>query len=330
VQILSPSARRIRRLLLAALLLVVILPVAACFDPLDRAGSRDPNPNHIVVGSGTFPESQIIGQIYIDALRANGFKVSDRLNSGTRERYIPALRAGDIDLVPDYVGNLLQYLAKSAKGIDAQRADALQSLTVLPAIEAALPQVLGADLVTYSPAPGSNSDSVTVSRETADRHHLVTIDDLARLSQTQTVTFMANSEFATRPVGLPGLLENYGLKVDFRPNNDSGGPATQKALLSGNVTAADIYTTTPLLLQTDKVAVLDDPRGNFPANNVVPVLAREKNSPRLRTVLDAVSAKLTLQQLQSLNDMVSGSRKIEIEDAAKDWVRAQGLNRRIG
>ncbi len=313
---------------LAALsLLLVMLPVTACFDPLDRAGSRDPNPSHVVVGSGTFPESQIIGQIYIDVLRDNGFTVSDRLNSGTRERYIPALRAGDIDLVPDYVGNLLQYLAKSAKGIDSGRVDQLRSLTALPDIEAALPQVLGTDLVTYTPAPGSNSDSVTVTRSTADQHHLVSIGDLGRLSQTQTVSLMANSEFATRPVGLPGLLDTYGLKVDFRPNNDSGGPATQKELLSGRVTAADIYTTTPLLLQTDKVVVLDDPKHNFPANNVVPVLAKDKDSPRLRRVLDAVSAKLTLQQLQSLNDMVSGSRKIEIEDAAKRWVQAQGLNR---
>lgn len=330
MQLPRPHAHRRRHLLLAALSLLVILPSAACFDPLDRAGSRDPNPAHVVVGSGAFPESQIIGQIYIDVLRANGFKVSDRLNSGTRERYIPALRAGDIDLVPDYAGNLLQYLAKSAKGIGAEQVDRLQSLTALSDIEAALPQVLGANLVTYTPAPGSNSDSVTVARSTADRYHLVSIGDLGRLSQTQTVSFMANSEFATRPVGLPGLLKNYGLKVDFRPNNDSGGPATQKELLGGGVTAADIYTTTPLLLQTDRVVVLDDPKKNFPANNVVPVLAKAKDSPRLRRVLDAVSAKLTLQQLQSLNDMVSGSRKIEIEDAAEDWVQAQDLNRRIG
>jgi osmoprotectant transport system substrate-binding protein len=140
---------------------------------------------------------------------------------------------------------------------------------------------------------------------------------------------MANSEFATREVGVPGLERNYGLKVDFRPNNDSGGQATINELTSGRVTAADIYTTTPAIT-TEDLVVLDDPKHNFPANNIVPVLAKSKDSPKLRAVLDAVSSKLTVEELRNLNELVSGKEKLEVEDAAKRWVEAQNLNKALG
>lgn len=327
----TPPRRRARAepVLVSAIVLLVAVLVAGCFDPLDRAGSRDPDPKHVVVGSGGVLEAQIIGQIYIDVLEANGFTVENQLNSGTRERYLPALRAGDIDVVPDYIGNLMQYLASVAPGLTEDQVAEYSSLTSLADIEAGLPRVLGDDLLTYTPAPGSNSDSVTVTRETADRWNLVSIADLAEVSRTQTVTFMANSEFATREVGVPGLERNYGLKVDFRPNNDSGGQATINELTSGRVTAADIYTTTPAIT-TEDLVVLEDPKHNFPANNIVPVVATAKDSDDLRRVLDAVSAKLTVDELRALNEMVSGNEKLEVEEAAKRWVEEQNLDTQLG
>lgn len=327
----TPQSRRTRArlVLLPVFVLLIAALVAGCFDPLSRAGSRDPDPDHIVVGSGGVLESQIIGQIYIDALEANGFSVENQLNSGTRERYLPALRSGDIDLVPDYIGNLLQYLASADPGLTEDQVSEYSSLTSLPDIENALPAVQGDDLLTYTPAPGSNSDSVTVTQESADKWNLKSIADLARVSETETVSFMANSEFATREVGVPGLERNYGLKVDFKPNNDSGGQATINELTSGRVTAADIYTTTPAIT-TENLVVLDDPKHNFPANNVVPVLAKSKDSPKLRQVLDAVSSKLTVEELRNLNDLVSGEEKLEVEDAAERWVKQQNLNKELG
>ncbi|ETD33176.1 ABC transporter substrate-binding protein [Williamsia sp. D3] len=319
----------IRLTLLPLIVMLLATVVAGCFDPLNRAGSRDPDPRHVVVGSGGVLESQIIGQIYIDVLEANGFTAENQLNSGTRERYLPALRAGDIDIAPDYIGNLLQYLAAAAPGLSEDEVTKYSSLTSLPDIENALPAVLGDDLLTYTPAPGSNSDSVTVTRQSAEKWNLVSIADLARVAQSETVSFMANSEFATREVGVPGLRRNYGLDVDFKPNNDSGGQATINELTSGRVTAADIYTTTPAIT-TENLVVLEDPKHNFPANNIVPVLAKSKDSPELRKVLDAVSAQLTVEELRNLNEMVSGTQKLEVEDAAERWVRDHGLNKQLG
>src|SRR6201988_1769938 len=65
----------------------------------------------IVVGSGDFPESEIVAEIYAQALRANGFEIGRRMGIGSRETYIPALKDHSIDLVPEYIGNLLLYFA---------------------------------------------------------------------------------------------------------------------------------------------------------------------------------------------------------------------------
>ena len=95
------------------------------------------------------------------------------------------------------------------------------------------------------------------------------------------------------PTGLPGLKAKYGLDIapaNFVAISDGGGPATVRALVDGTVTAADIFSTSPAIPQNNLV-VLEDPKNNFLAANVVPLVASQKMSDQLKTVLDAVSAR---------------------------------------
>src|ERR1035437_695422 len=87
-------------------------PLAAGASPV-RAGSGT-----IVVGSANFPESALLAEIYAGALSARGVTVQKRLNIGSRETYIPALKDGSIDLIPEYTGVLDQYFNKNAKATD--------------------------------------------------------------------------------------------------------------------------------------------------------------------------------------------------------------------
>ena len=101
--------------------------------------------------------------------------------------------------------------------------------------------------------------------------------------------------------------------------SDGGGPATVRALVDGTVTAADIFSTSPAIPQNNLV-VLEDPKNNFLAANVVPLVASQKKSDELKTVLDAVSAKLTTEALIELNTAVSGNGGIDPDEAARKWV----------
>ncbi len=314
-------ALKVAQVLAAAVALAAAMAMSGCgnSDPLSGGkGSCDTDPNQITVGSANFPESETVADVYAEALRANGFKVDTKLNIGSREAYVPALRQCSIALVPDYTGNLLQYLDKDATAASA--AD----------VDAALTAKLGDQLGIGTPAPGEDSDAVVVTRATADRWNLKTIADLA--AHSAEVKFAAPAEFQERPGGLPGLKKNYNLDIsagNFVPIADGGGPATVRALVEGQVTAADIFTTSQAI-PANNLVVLEDPKHNFPAQNVVPLFNSAKKSDKLLAVLNAVSAKLTTAQLISLNTAVSGSTKTEPAAAAKNWVAAQGLDKPIG
>jgi osmoprotectant transport system substrate-binding protein len=309
---------RTARLLVAAAALAAAMILSACgnSDPLAAQGSC--GGDGLTVGSANFPESETVANVYAEVLRINGFKVDTRLNIGSREAYIPALRQCAISVIPEYNGNLLQYLDKNATATNS--AD----------IDSALTKALGSDLAIGTPAPGQDSDAVVVTKDTADRWNLRSIGDLA--AHSAEVKFGAPAEFQERAGGLPGLKKNYNLDIaanNFVPIADGGGPATVRALVDGQVTAANIFTTSPAIKQNNLV-VLDDPKHNFPAQNVVPLFNAAKKTDKALNALNAVSAKLTTDELVKLNDAVSGSSKTEPKAAAVAWVAAQGLNTPIG
>ncbi len=314
----APSlALRAARLVAAAMALAVAMVLSACgnSDPLGSKGSCEGD--GLVVGSADFQESETVAHIYAEVLRINGFQVDTRFRIGSREAYIPALRSCAISVVPEYTGNLLQYLDKNATA--ATSAD----------VDKALTGVLGDELAIAKPAPAQDSDAVVVTKATAEKWNLTSIGDLA--PHSAEVKFGAPAEFAERAGGLPGLKKNYGLDVsraNFEAIADGGGPATVRALVEGQVTAANIFTTSQAILENNLV-VLADPKNNFPAQNVVPLFNAKKKTDKAAKVLDAVSAKLTTEGLLKLNEAVSGKTKTEPKAAALEWIRTQGLDKPV-
>ncbi len=272
----------------------------------------------ITVGSADFPESKIIGEIYAQALEANGFTVGRQFGIGSRETYIPAVKDHSIDLVPEYTGNLLQFFDKET------------TATTPEAVELALVHALPGDLSILTPSPANDQDTVAVSSETAQKWNLKTIADLA--AHSAEVKFGGPSEFQTRAEGLPGLKAKYGLDIppaNFVSISDGGGPATVRALTDGTVTAADIFSTSPAI-PANNLVVLEDPKNNFLAANVVPLVSSQKMSDELKRVLDAVSAKLTTEDLIELNTAVEGNSGVDPDEAAKKWVQDNNFDKPIG
>jgi osmoprotectant transport system substrate-binding protein len=297
--------------------LAVVCLGAACSNS-DPLSAETRSPKSIVVGSGDFPESEIVAEIYAQALQANGFEIGRRMGIGSRETYIPALKDHSIDLVPEYIGNLLLYFAPASTS------------TMLDAVELELYKKLPGDLSILTPSPASDTDTVTVTSETAGAWNLKTIADLA--AHSPDVKFGAPSAFERRPSGLPGLRQKYSLDIspgNFVAINDGGGAVTVRELVEGRVTAANIFSTSPAIPQNHLVA-LDDPEHNFLAGNIVPLVNSQKKSDLLKDVLDAVSAKLTTPGLAGLNAAVSGNSGIDPDQAARNWVRDNGFNHPIG
>jgi osmoprotectant transport system substrate-binding protein len=130
-------------------------------------------------------------------------------------------------------------------------------------------------------------------------------------------------EWKTRPTGVPGLKKVYGLTFKSFSELDTAGPVTVAALKSGQVDAANLFTTQSAIEENDFV-VLDDPKLLFTAQNVVPLIVEDKASDTVRDALNAVSAQLDTEVLREL------VRKVEVDkedpDAvAKEWLTASGL-----
>jgi len=284
------------------------LTLAACGgDPLSSGGN---DAETIVVGSADFAENEIIAEIYAQALEANDISVERKLRIGAREAYIVALENKEIDLIPEYTGNLLTYFDKEATATSAEE------------VQAALDEVLPEEFELYDAAAAENKDSLNVTPEFAADNDLLTIADLAKVDE---LALAANPEFKERPGGIPGLERVYGIVgITFVPISDGGGPATLKALLDGDVQVADIYSTTPSIL-ANKLVTLEDPKNMFTAQHVVPLIRDAKGSDKVQEVLDKVSGALTTTDLLDLNTKNQGDDKTSAKVLAKEWLEAKAL-----
>ncbi|UQX88743.1 hypothetical protein M6D93_01775 [Jatrophihabitans telluris] len=122
----------------------------------------------LTVGSANFPENVVLAQIYAEALKAQGASIKTKLNIGSREKYYPALKAGSLDLFPEYNGTLLYYIDKSA------------TATTPDEVYTALTKALPSNLVALTQADAQDSDAIVITKATATKYGLTTIADLAK------------------------------------------------------------------------------------------------------------------------------------------------------
>jgi osmoprotectant transport system substrate-binding protein len=294
----------------------IALALSACSSgsplssPTTSAGSAAAG-GSLVVGSADFPESQIIAEIYAGALNAAGVTATTKPNIGSREIYFKAVQDGSVDVVPDYSGNLLSFVNTEAPEVSADD------------IFKALPDKLPKGVAVLEPSKAEDKDAMVVTKATAEKYQLKSIEDLAKVCKD--LTMAAPATFETRSYGFPGLKTNYGCELKaLKPFSDGGGNLTLKALLNDEVQVADIFTTTPSIADNDLV-VLEDPKSNFKAQQVLPLYNEAKVTDKAKEALNSVSKTLTTEDLINLNRAVSGSQKQNAKDAAAAWLKDKGI-----
>jgi len=275
-------------------------------NPLSGGGAS----GSVVVGSANFPESELLAEVYALALQDKGVKATTKLNIGSREVYYPQIVKGAITIFPEYNGALL-----------SGEVDPSSTAKTTAAVDAALTAKLPSSLEILDPATAQDSDSVTVTAATAAKYHLKTIADLKPYASSWV--FGAPSEFTTRPDGLAGLKANYGLVFKSFDPLDESGPLTLAALTDGKVQAADVFTTTPQII-SDHLVSLADPKFNFAAQNVIPLVYKSTATPTIIATLNAVSAKLTTSALLQMDNAVI-TDKANYSTVAAGFLSAVGL-----
>ncbi|MFK5688384.1 ABC transporter substrate-binding protein [Ornithinimicrobium sp. LYQ92] len=284
-----------RRTALLTLALSATLGLAACgggSDPLDSegdapagTGSGSGEAGSITVGSANFPENELLAEIYAAALEDAGVEVSTQLNIGSREAYIAGIQDGSVDVLPEYTGGLATYLNPEIT--------ATSSEDVLADLEENLPE----DLQVLEISDAENKDSLVVTGETAEELGLTSIADLE--PHAGEMTLGGPPEFESRPNGVDGLAEVYGLEFASFRSLSAGANLTVQSLANGQVDVANIFTTDPAVEENGFV-VLEDPESLFAAQNIVPLLRGDAVDPTVEEALNGVSAELTTENLTAM------------------------------
>lgn len=278
-------------------------------NPLDGGKSDGKT---VVVGSNNFAESILIADIYGEALKAKGVKVTYKPNIGSRETTYGLLKNGSITVLPEYNGALLAYLDPKA------------TPKTVEATTAAIEAKLDSKLTLLDPAAAQDKDSVTVNKATADKYKLTSESSIADLKAVaKDLTIGASPEFQTRQQGLVGLKSVYGVEFKSFKALDAGGQLTLAALKKNTVQAADIFTTDPNITK-EKFVVLQDPKNLFGFENVQPLVYKSGLSSAGVSALNAVSAKLDTKTLLDLDSQVQLDNKDPL-DVAKAWLKSAGL-----
>jgi osmoprotectant transport system substrate-binding protein len=311
----SPRSRHLRRIPTTIALAVALSVIAvACTrtNPDDTGDAAAGQRETIVVGvSGAFAENQIVAEMYAQVLEHAGYAVERDFELRSREVSQNALESGQIDLKPEYLSSLLLFLEPNADASDDPNDVATKDRAVLA------PK--GIDVLTPSPAQDTNQ--FVANAETAQRFGLTTMTSLA--AQASRLTLGGPPECPQRPFCLTGLKDVYGIVFDDFEPLDAGGPQTVEALTSNDVQVGLLFSTDPSISANGFVPLVDD-RHLQDAENLTPVIRTEKLNDEIRAALDAVSARLTTENVTTLvGDVVIEGQ--DVASVARDFLIPNGL-----
>ena len=317
------------RVLLAALAaLALTLGIAACGSSNSTtsgeeggtAGTIKSNPENgkvsLTIGSKNFPEQEILGEIYAQALTAAGYKVKSALNLGSETVALKAVKTGQISGYPEYASTALT----SFFGLEPEEvpSDATE------AWEKANEEFEKEGLVAFEPTPFASANAVGTLRKTAEKYGLKTVSDLEGVSEK--LSLYGSPECRQRIDCLAGLEKLYGLKFKSFTPVDIGLRYT--VLEKGQADLSILFTTDPQLsAEKEKFVILEDDKHVFPAGNVIFVttqkVAEEAGPDYEKTILQAQEG-LTLKVMQELDARVELEKETP-EAAAKAYLESAEL-----
>src|SRR5690242_14598510 len=118
--------------------------------------------------------------------------------------------------------------------------------------------------------------------------------------------FGAPPDCATNKYCAIGLKNVYGITFKQIKTTDFGGPITVHALKAGTIQVGELFSTS---IYDPAFVPLEDDKHLENADNIVPVIRKDKDSPTIDTILNAISAKLTTKGMNDLNKQVDISQQ---------------------
>jgi osmoprotectant transport system substrate-binding protein len=269
----------------------------------------------LTIGSKNFPEQEILGEIYTQALAAAGYKAKSDLSLGSETVALKTLKAGKISGYPEYASTALTAFF----GLEPEEVPSGATAAWKKSNE----EFEKEGLTAFKPTPFASANAVGLLKSTAEKYHLKTISDLEGVSEK--LSLYGSPECEERIDCLAGLEKYYGLKFkEFKPVDiELRYPVLEK----GQADLSILFTTDPeLSAEKEKFVILEDNKHVFPAGNVIFVTSKkvaEEAGPDYQQTIEDVQSGLTLKVMQELDARVELERQSP-EEAASAYLEAAG------
>ena len=248
----------------------------------------------LTVGSKRFTESYILGEILSQTAGA-----THKPGLGNTAILLEALKAGSIDVYPEYTGTIAREILKSEERLDlAQINRRLAPLGLAASI----------------PLGFSNSYALGMRRKDAERLRIRSVSDLVDHPQLR---FGLSHEFLGRRDGWPGLQAAY--RLPHKPRGLDHGLAYE-ALAAGEIDVMDLYTT-DAKIERYAIVALDDDRGFFPPYDAV-LLPTVPHVPKRLEPLRKLEGKIDAATMVRLNARAELD-KVAFADVAREYLGAR-------
>jgi osmoprotectant transport system substrate-binding protein len=262
----------------------------------------------LTIGSKNFPEQEILGEIYAQALAAAGYDAKSDLNLGSETVAHQAVKSGSISGYPEYASTALtSFFAIEPEEVPSE---------AQAAYEMAKAEFEKEGLTAFAPTPFASANAVGTLKKTAEEEGLKTVSDLE--GKSEELSLYGSPECRQRIDCLAGLEKLYGLKFKSFHPVDIGLRYT--VLEKGQADLSILFTTDPQLsAEKNKFVILEDDKHVFPAGNVIfvtrPSVVKEAGPDYEKTVLQ-VQKGLTLPVMQELDARVELEKQTPKEAAA--------------
>lgn len=263
---------------------------------------------NLTIGSKNFPEQEILGEIYAQALKAAGYKVKSDLNLGSETVAHQAVKSGAISGYPEYASTALTAFF----GVEPEEVPS----EARPAYLKAKDDFEEEGLTAFPPTPFASANAVGTTTKFAEEEGLKTVSDLE--GKSESMSLYGSPECRQRIDCLAGLEKYYGLKFKSFHPVDIGLRYT--VLEKSQADLSILFTTDPQLsAEKDKFVILEDDKEVFPAGNVIFVSKLstvEKAGPDYEKTIVDVQKGLTLPVMQELDARVELEKQTPKEAAA--------------
>ncbi len=304
------------KLIRMAAVAAIVFSLVACGG--SGGGSQEGGDKSVAVGSKNFTEQFVLGELYAQALEANGYTVDKKLNLGSEQIADQALQNGEIDMYPEYTGTSLGAI------FDYEGLNKLTepSASYEEAKKLYAERDPAATLLPY--ADFNNNFCIVVRKDAADEYGLETISDLEEAAPN--LVFASYSEFENRADARPNVEKNYPGFKNFKDTvivNDLG--LRYKSLAEGEAQVGVGFLTDGQLA-SDELVTLEDTKNIWPLYYPAPVVSSEflKQNPDAKETINAVTETLDAETMQRLNGQVD-LEKEDPEEVAQQHLEEEGL-----